>query len=170
MKLYHYTSTAHLRGIGRYGLTVGDVPTNLPLVEGKIGIWLTTSPSAVNHGLEGSAVDKTEVRMAVELPDAKPLCKWDDWAPRNATRSTIDRLEAGRTEAARTWFVYFGWISPASITEVVSMRTGDEIRNWKTLLEEADSSPAWPYWRRKTWQRKLLKNVRKTMVQRAELW
>jgi hypothetical protein len=29
MKLYHYTSIRHLRGLAEHALTVGDVPTDL---------------------------------------------------------------------------------------------------------------------------------------------
>ena len=39
MKLYHFTSARHLYGIGLYGLTVGDVPTDIKRERGRIGVW-----------------------------------------------------------------------------------------------------------------------------------
>jgi hypothetical protein len=41
-KLYHFTSRHHLHGVGRFGLTVGDVPTNIHRWEGRCGVWLTS--------------------------------------------------------------------------------------------------------------------------------
>ena len=53
MKLYHYTSAAHLRGIHEHGLTVGDVITNFERFEGKIAVWLT---EPVRRGTDSAAV------------------------------------------------------------------------------------------------------------------
>jgi len=55
---FHFTHRSALYGIGRYGLTVGDVPTDLRKGRGLIGVWLTTSAQAAGHGLEGSLEDK----------------------------------------------------------------------------------------------------------------
>jgi hypothetical protein len=70
MILYHFTSGYHLYGIGRHGLTVGDVPTDLRRNRGRIGIWFTSSPTATGHGLETSSVDKGRYRL--EVRGAKP--------------------------------------------------------------------------------------------------
>jgi hypothetical protein len=59
MKLHHFTSEHHLPGIGRFGLTIGDVPTDIYRYEGRCGVWLTSDSTAHGHGLEGSDVDKS---------------------------------------------------------------------------------------------------------------
>ncbi len=97
MQLYHYTSAYHLRGIGEYGLTVGDVPTNMELVEGRVGVWLTSSATPDGHGLRGSKVDKLGFLLTVEVPDDGPLHKWTAWASANATQRTIGDATFGRS-------------------------------------------------------------------------
>jgi hypothetical protein len=78
MKLYHFTSDRHLRGIALHGLTVGDVPTDLAAFKGRCGVWLTSDTTTRGHGLEGSAADKSRFRLTVEVPDNGLLVKWTD--------------------------------------------------------------------------------------------
>ncbi|TCU29020.1 hypothetical protein EV130_102200 [Rhizobium azibense] len=85
MQLYHFTSSAHLRGIHKYGLTVGDVVTDLHKPGGRIAVWLTSSPNAFGHGLSWSAIDKTEFRLTVNLSNDDRLEKWLDWALDNVS-------------------------------------------------------------------------------------
>lgn len=163
MKLFHFTSLAHLNGIHRHGLTVGDVPTCLERQTGKIGVWLTTNPAPDGHGLEGSAVDKKAVRLTVEVPDGPPLWQWDDWAEGRVTTFTRHRLEQAGGDAARTWYIFFGWIKPETINEAVLMRSGEPIAAWGTYHPAEDSLPGVPYWRRVAWQKQMLKKVRQAL-------
>jgi hypothetical protein len=73
MILYHFTSARHLRPISRYGLTVGDVPTDLDRWRGRIGVWLTSSSVPYGHGLEGSTGEKGAYRLSVSVADDSPL-------------------------------------------------------------------------------------------------
>lgn len=73
MLLYHFTSLYHLRGISQYGLTVGDVPTDIERFKGRIGIWLTSSPTPDGHGLEGSFTNKKQFRLLVDVPEDEAL-------------------------------------------------------------------------------------------------
>lgn len=164
MLLYHFTSLAYLRAIHRYGLTVGDVPTDLASLQGKVGVWLTSSPSPVDNGLEGSLVDKSEARIAIELPEHRPLWRWDDWYPGNVTDETREALEDGRQQAARSWYVYFGWISRTSIVSVELTMAGAPIPDWGTCLDENESLPAVPFSRRFVWQKKMLGGVRRAAL------
>jgi len=163
MKLFHFTSLAHLNGIHRHGLTVGDVPTSLERQTGKIGVWLTTNPEPDGHGLEGSAVDKKAVRLTVEVSDGPPLWQWDDWAEGRVTAFTRHRLEQAGGDAARTWYIFFGWIRPEAITEAVLMRSGEPLSDWGTFYRAEDSLPGVPYWRREAWQKQMLKKVRQAI-------
>jgi hypothetical protein len=160
MKLFHFTSPAHLNGIYRHGLTVGDVPTCLERHTGKIGVWLTTKSDPEGHGLEGSSVNKKAVRLTVEVPDGPPLWKWNEWAEGRVSASTRRRLEQGRGDEARTWYVFFGWIKPEAITEAVLTQTGEPIANWGDCFPAEHSLPGVPYWRREAWQKQMLKKVR----------
>ncbi len=56
MLLYHFTSLYHLRGISQYGLTVGDIPTDIDRFKGRIGgladIFADTGRSWTRRGPE----------------------------------------------------------------------------------------------------------------------
>ncbi|MBY2908576.1 hypothetical protein [Rhizobium leguminosarum] len=119
MELYHFTSSAHLRGIHKFGLTVGDVVTDIERLDGRIAVWLTSSPSAEGHGLGGSAVDKSEFRLTVKVPEDERLVRWFDWAPGNATELTRRHLVAAGGHSSETWYLFFGWLPPSLITEVI---------------------------------------------------
>ena len=80
------------RGIARYGLTVGDVPTDLAAFQGRCGVWLTSDMTARGHGLERSAHDKSQFRLTVAAPDNRLLVRWVDWAPAPANMRTADDL------------------------------------------------------------------------------
>ena len=74
MILYHFTSARHLRPISRYGLTVGDVPTDLDRWRGRIGVWLTSSTVPYGHGLGGGTAEKGGYRLSVSVADDAPSC------------------------------------------------------------------------------------------------
>jgi hypothetical protein len=159
MILYHYTSAYHLHGIGRHGLTVGDVPTDLRRNRGRVGVWLTTYPTAAGHGLEGSAADKGRYRLEVQVPDGSPsLVRWADWAPQHVTPETIRMLQATAREWS-SWYVFFGVIPPASILACVDMTTGERVRDWPSLYPAEASLRPVPAWRRDAWHRQLIKKV-----------
>lgn len=89
-KLYHFTSWHHLHGIGRFGLTVGDVPTDIHRWKGCCGVWLTSNGSARGHGLEGSSVDKSRYRLTVDVPEDDPaLVKWTEWTSESEMRHPV---------------------------------------------------------------------------------
>ncbi len=96
MQLYHFTSIYHLRGIAKYGLTVGDVPTDMDAVKGIVGVWLTTSPTPEGHGLSGSKADKTRFRLTVDVPEDRLLHKWTAWARSNVPARTLQMLATPR--------------------------------------------------------------------------
>lgn len=168
MKLFHFTSAHHINGIGRFGLTVGDVPTDLDRGTGRCGVWFTTAESPHGHGLQGSSVDKKRYRLSVEIPegDAK-LFRWSDWSATHATADTVQRLAVGDGAGADTWFVYFGVVGPEQIGECVDTTTGEEVENWAAILPASgEPSPGVPPWRRDAWHKALLKRTSKWIQQR----
>lgn len=87
MKLYHFTCHEHLNGIRRSGLiqptesNVGSPVTHMPPWGSHRGpdvVWMldTDTLNGLSHGLKGSAYDKTEIRITVDLP--RPI-RWLDW-------------------------------------------------------------------------------------------
>lgn len=166
MQLFHYTGAEMLRGIGKCGITVGDVPTNLSTMSGKIGVWLTTAENADGHGLEESAVDKKRIRLAVDIPPSPQLARWADWAPSNVTADTRSALERAGGEAAETWWVYFGWVKPEWIISAYDIHADAYLLDWPTAFPEEMSRPGVPYWRRDAWQKRMLKDVQKAMARR----
>lgn len=162
MKLYHFTSLNHLSAICRYGLTVGDVPTDLYLNKGRCGVWLTSSEQAQGHGLDG-IYDKTRFRLTVELPEDARLVRWIEWAPRNATKETICALHA-TAHNFETWFVFFGAIEPSAIEECFDTRAGAIIPNWRDRKPGPMDAEAIPPEGRARWHKKLLKQVARAVA------
>src|SRR5262249_48827569 len=116
MNLYHFTSMRHLYAIGRYGLTVGDVPTDIQKGEGRCGGWLTSGNTPEGLGREGSSTDKKRVRFLVDVPERANLVKWTEWAPKNVTVKTIAALNS-TAMGFDSWHVYFGVIDRAAILQ-----------------------------------------------------
>lgn len=160
MRLYHFTSLYHLRAIGQFGLTVGDVPIDLEADKGAVGVWLTTSPTPEGHGLSGSKVDKSQFRLTVDVPDNASLHKWTEWARSRVSSRTMQLLATADGFKTDEHYVYFGWVRPEAIVEVVETRSGLVVENWQTLLPETVSLPGVPFAKRSAWHRRLLKNVR----------
>jgi hypothetical protein len=158
MKLYHFTSLNHLRGIALYGLTVGDVPTDLAKWEGRCGVWLTSNSDPRGHGLEGSSGDKSRIRLTVDVPDNACLVRWVDWAAKHVARDTRNTLH-NTTPNFESWYVYFGVINPGAIVECVDLQTGEALKDWRDRPPSPlDATPV-PPWRRSAWHKKLLKKI-----------
>jgi hypothetical protein len=158
MLLYHFTSMRHLYAISREGLTVGDVPTDFRRGKGRVGVWLTSDGTPNGHGLEGSASDKTRVRLLVDVPEGPNLVRWVDWARRNVKPETIENLHASG-QGFQNWYVYFGVIDLIAITQCLDMASGQVIDDW-TRRESSpfDVRPV-PSWRREAWRKKMIKQV-----------
>ena len=105
---YHFTSTVHLPVIleaGLLKLTESNVDALIPHA-GPDVVWLLDVPQIDHHhGLEGSAVDKTEVMFTVDVP----AINWLDWTW-GASMDPRDRSRfievAGGMEAAEHWYVW----------------------------------------------------------------
>ncbi|WP_107341287.1 hypothetical protein [Agrobacterium pusense] len=168
MKLFHYTSAAHLRGIHKYGLTVGDVITNFERVEGRIAVWLTSSMNPQGHGLSGSLVDKTEFRLTVEIDEHDDrFWKWTAWAKENLDLSTQLRIRMSDGFNADSWYLWFARVPTSQILEVASTKTGRRIENWGDYYPEVISARPVPYENRHAWHQKTLRDVRRAMERLA---
>lgn len=161
MQLYHFTSSANLRGIHKFGLTVGDVVTDFDKLEGRIAVWLTSCETAEGHGLGGSVVDKTEFRLTVEVPEDDRLVRWVEWAQSNVEEQTRQRLIAAGGQNFQTWYLFFGWLPPALITDVISVRTGLRSENWGEQFSENESRRGVSYEGRHAWQNRMFRDFRK---------
>ena len=163
MKLFHFTSERHLYGISRHGLTVGDVPTDIHSNKGRCGVWLTSDSDPKGHGLEGSAADKGQFRLTVNVPENAALIRWIDWAPKNVTPTTIRVLHA-TARGFETWYVYFGVIDLSAIVECFDLRGERTVQNWSERPSSPmDVEPVAPS-RRDRWHKKLLKRTARAMA------
>ncbi|MDR7141937.1 hypothetical protein [Rhizobium sp. BE258] len=160
MRLYHFTSLAHLRGIHEHGLTVGDVVTSIERVEGRVGVWLTSSSSFLGHGLEGAAMDKTAFRLELDVPEDDRLVYWNSWAEENISADTRRRLVVANGQSAKTWYIYFGRLSPLLIREVVETATGEAIADWGDRCPPEKSVRGVAYESRFSWQNRLFRDVK----------
>jgi hypothetical protein len=98
----------------------------------------------------------------VEVPDNGLLVKWTDWAPKNVTAKTITALHAAAA-SFNSWYVYFGTIKPSAIIECADTETGAVVENWAERQPSPLDFPPVPPWRRDSWHRKLLKNLRNVL-------
>ena len=145
MLLYHFTSAAHLRAIDKHGLTVGDVGTSFERLEGRSGVWLTSSADPAGHGLNGSLFDKTRIRLTVDVPEDDQLTKRTEWAPRNISDGTARRLIRAGGQSAETWYVYFRWIKRHRIINAKRTDNGELIEDLSEHWPEEGSVRAVPY-------------------------
>ena len=167
MQLFHFTSAAHLHGIRQHGLTVGDVVTDLQSFRGKVGVWLTSSEIADGHGLRGSGVDKTEYRLRVDVANNQLLWKWTEWAKSHISLDTKLALDAADGFNSDKFFIYFGWLAPDRIVEVLSMKTGEAVADWGYETPERALVPGVPFSKRHAWHRRTMQNVRNALVAMA---
>lgn len=127
MRIYHFTSTTHLPLIEASGcidLTESNVSAPWEWLAMPPVAWFVDVPVLEHdHGLGGSAVDKTAVRITVEVPDHWTL-RWLDWA--NA-QGIDDRWRdalvsgVGGYEAAQHWFITFRPIRRDRWIEITTM-------------------------------------------------
>lgn len=113
MILYHFTSTLHWPRIEAAGF-IKTTESNLHPVQQHYGpdvAWFLDTPDLdYDHGLIAfSPVDKTAVRITVDVPD-KWVRSWLDWADAQGIdpdwRSIMIETGGG-IDAARHWMVTF---------------------------------------------------------------
>lgn len=155
--LYHFTAEDYLPAICKYGLTVGDVPTDTE--KGKVGVWLTASEDPRETGLERSRRNKKRYRLTVDLYDKTHLCKWSDWFPKNVKPEIAEGLHETAGDW-QNWFVYFGVIGPEGIVDCVDMNTGKSV-DWRKITPNEVATAISPS-RRKAWQKQLHKQVKRS--------
>lgn len=136
MILYHFTSPMHWALIyqsGRLQVSESNIGSPAPSMQpcgehvGPGVVWLLDTPEvAFDHGLTGSIVDKTEVRISVDVP--RPI-RWSQWEWINhmhpAWREALVE-RAGGPEAAEHWFVVPANVRARHWTEVRNVKT-DEV-------------------------------------------
>ena len=164
MRLFHYTSRQHLRGIAVHGLTVGDVPTDFARNRGVVGIWLTTQPSPGSLGLGGSRTNKKAIRLAVDLEDRPPLYRWSTWASEHVTAATRESLHS-TAPTSDTWFIFLGILKPERIVECVDTGTGQAVEAWRDLPPTPSDAPGVAPFGRAKWHKHLLAQVAARLAQ-----
>lgn len=129
--LYHYTSAYHLKFIMAHGrLMTTDSDFAREQFAAPMCVWCTTDPDpAGKHGLRGGgcAVDKTEVRFTLKIPD-ELVCEWSGWAIENGM-DALWRLSlteaAGGERVADTWRLVFESVPSSMWVAVENMKTGE---------------------------------------------
>jgi hypothetical protein len=122
MRLYHFTSTGHLPGILRRGISRGDVPTSP--TGGLNAPWLTADSKAGGQGWARGNW-KTGVRLTVNVSGSK-LRKWSEYAEEEGVDpkwyDALDRAGGGGSD---DWYIYLGTI-PVSRIEKIEV-DGEEV-------------------------------------------
>ena len=85
--------------------------------------WLTSDPSWVNQGWkEGSIIDKSAVRLTVEIPDEeldKRLFSWGVIAKTlKLDRRWCQTLDAVAGGGSSKWYIHLGTILPVQIIKI----------------------------------------------------
>jgi hypothetical protein len=114
-------------------------------------------------------LDKKRFRLSIEVNRDSPLLsRWTDWARTNCTKLTVEtfsRLEYNYN----SWFIYFGIIHTSAIINCKDTQTGQDGFDWKGMPETPFDRPGVPPWRRKSWHKHLLKDVRRALSSRAAM-
>lgn len=121
--LYHYTSTFHLPQIFQSKfLKLTESNLRLDKTMYKPVVWLTTVLEPTGQGLEGSIVDKTEVRITVEHKEKYKY--WKVWSRKNKIpKIWADSLE--RNQKPETWWVSTEEIPFEDIIMIENRYTGE---------------------------------------------
>lgn len=130
--LYHYTSTWHLPQIlndGYLRLTRGVID--------DMAVWLTTTTTSIGNGLEGSVVDKGEIRFI--LKDIRVI-RWRDYKKKIIRGKDIDykkeyvnALETG--QKPHTWWLVTDCIDLINVEAIENTKTGKRINLPATINE-----------------------------------
>ena len=67
LTMYHFTNHFHMPSIENSGLNRGDVATS-PF-GGYNAVWLTTDPNPEAQGWSNGGINKTAIRITVDIPD-----------------------------------------------------------------------------------------------------
>jgi hypothetical protein len=119
LTLYHFTSPEYLKSIKQHGIIKGDVPTSP--VDGFNAPWLTDNDSwSMQSWSRGSVLDKSSVRMTVEVPVDDPnLVLWSELAEEeNVTEAWYNILNETAGGSAKHWYVYRGKVPVEWITQI----------------------------------------------------
>jgi hypothetical protein len=126
MILYHYTSLVHLELIKQDGIiktTESNIGSPSPLWKpygNNIGpqvVWLTDQPEVkTGHGLDSNVVNKFQVRLKFDLPDA---IRWVEFANQHGINKKWYRiLDKTGNYTARHWYVLTRPIQLFEIQEI----------------------------------------------------
>ena len=133
MILYHYTAHLYLPAIRQEGLFRGTVLINLS--ERLNAVWLTSDPTAADHGLAQDSeiceelsrqrgrpvrmLSKLAVRIAVRIPSTDlRLVYWPKWAKKRLDPYFYDALAKTGGNMDHTWWLYRGVISPSRFMSI----------------------------------------------------
>ncbi len=122
-QLFHYTSTLHLPMIMEskcLTLTESNLVYEKPMY--KPCVWLTTSEDPKNNGLDGSIVDKTEIKITVKWQ--KYLKFWVAWSKSNKIdKSWAKELTKG--ENPSSWWISEQVIPFSDLAKIENRYTGE---------------------------------------------
>ena len=126
MILYHFTSRWHLQHIVLDGF-IKTTESNVSPHHAHAGsdvVWLTSDPNPATHSgwKEGSAVDKTEVRFTLELPDTE-VRQWQWWSE----NYDIDLRWAAALESVgghESWYVIERPVTRFEWTKIEKLKRG----------------------------------------------
>lgn len=141
VRLYHFTALAHLakiRADGRLTVTESNVSKRREHA-GPDVVWLTSNPEPSAHKWgAGSSVDKTEVRITVDLPK-REVHRWHEWARRWAIEPKMMRALTA-TGGSGSWRVIERPIPDCEWVAVdVIDDTGEYVRIAELVDDEGDS-------------------------------
>lgn len=134
--LYHFTSTYHLMMILETGflkLTPSGLKEtkNPRIVNGKLiddnmdykpVVWLTDSDQPLGLGLEGSTVDKSEIRIT--LLKKENYKYWLGWANNNLMNKKWQKEFIASTPQYKTWYVSEQVIPLNDVLKIENLKTG----------------------------------------------
>jgi len=130
--LYHYTSTFHLPQI----ISSGELKLTRGILD-DWAVWFTTSKDPSGNGLEGSCVDKYEIRFVMK---DIPAMKWKDYKKKFTKgdnkvlkQKWADALEVNQKPG--TWWLTTNFVTLDKVQAIENIKTGAKVNLPATIDE-----------------------------------
>ncbi len=139
MTFYHFTCLFHLPSILKSGLTMGEVPIEASPTPNAVNLTTNQNPDA-QFWKRGSAMDKTKVRLTVQIPhDDASLMSSNNFCKQRGVSKQWQRAIDPYGQS-KFWYLYFGPIPPTRIEKVEIMENGEYVLKCGTELNDAIAS------------------------------
>jgi len=123
MQLFHFTTLLDLPAILHTGITEGEVPLGPYKCEGAANLTRNPNPASQNWASQGNPLNKTRVRLTVDLPEESVVRFVDAMKDRGVKSSFLKQIDPAYHR--RDWFFAFAGVPPEAIAKIEWLNNGE---------------------------------------------